>query len=141
MGGLWKLEGYDWSRVRDMVVHEMPKIIAAEWVLWVPTMALTFKYAPVKYQVLVINVVGVVWQTFLSVVANEAHDHHSSKAADTTVVPSSSTTERLSTTTTEMEKRHGVLQFPQLPIATMTATQLGSSDCSSIHEFFDSQCS
>ena len=34
--------------------------------MWVPTMIVTFKYVPVKFQVLVVNVVGVVWNTFLA---------------------------------------------------------------------------
>ncbi len=36
-------------------------------------MFLTFRYTPVKYQVLVINCVCVGWHTFLSLVATQAH--------------------------------------------------------------------
>lgn len=57
-----------------MITSEVPGIIVAEWALWVPTMLVTFRYAPVKFQVLVINVVGVVWQTFLSFMAAHAHE-------------------------------------------------------------------
>ena len=41
--------------------------------MWVPTMIFTFRYVPVKFQVMVVNVVGVVWQTFLAYAANNAH--------------------------------------------------------------------
>ena len=34
--------------------------------MWVPTMIVTFRYVPVKFQVLVVNLVGVVWHTFLA---------------------------------------------------------------------------
>ena len=78
MGGLWTLEGIEFSRVKHMVINEMPSIIVAEWVLWVPTMFATFRFVAPKYQVLAINIVGVVWQTFLSLVASEAHGTHDS---------------------------------------------------------------
>lgn len=74
LGGLWTLEGTSPEKIKSMLKSELPSIIVAEWVLWVPTMALTFRFAPVKFQVLVINCVGVVWQTFLSFMANNAHD-------------------------------------------------------------------
>jgi hypothetical protein len=74
LGGLWTLEGTSIQKMTTMLYNELPSIIIAEWVLWVPTMALTFRYAPVKFQVLVINCVGVGWQTFLSYMANNAHD-------------------------------------------------------------------
>lgn len=79
---LWKLEGTPWPKVKSMVINEVPSIIVAEWALWVPTMLVTFRYAPVKFQVLVINVVNVVWQTFLSFMASQAHgnaDRHTEK--------------------------------------------------------------
>lgn len=84
LAGLWKLEGTSWPKIQTMMVKEVPGIIVAEWALWVPTMIVTFRYAPVKFQVLVINVVGVVWQTFLSFMAAHAHgaDTHEAKEED-----------------------------------------------------------
>ena len=40
-------------------------------------MIVTFRYVPVKFQVLVVNVVGVVWNTFLAYAANNAHSSRS----------------------------------------------------------------
>ncbi|CAJ1950062.1 unnamed protein product [Cylindrotheca closterium] len=74
LGGLWTLEGTSPDKIKTMLSNELGQIIVAEWILWVPTMLVTFRYAPVKFQVLVINCVGVVWQTFLSFMANNAHD-------------------------------------------------------------------
>lgn len=65
LAGLWKLEGTPNENIWKMTKSEVPSIIVAEWIMWVPTMLVTFRYVPVKFQVLVINVVGVVWQTFL----------------------------------------------------------------------------
>jgi hypothetical protein len=73
LGGLWSLEGATPQKIKSMIYKEVPPIIVAEWIMWVPTMAVTFRYVPVKFQVLVINCVGVVWQTFLSFMANKAH--------------------------------------------------------------------
>lgn len=72
LGLLWKLEGSTDADVWAMTVAEVPSIIVAEWTVWVPTMAVTFRYVPVKFQVLAINVVGVAWQTFLAYVASHA---------------------------------------------------------------------
>ncbi len=80
---LWQLEGTPWPKVKSMVVNEVPSIILAEWALWVPTMLVTFRYAPVKFQVLVINVVNIVWQTFLSFMAAKAHGNADPRAVKT----------------------------------------------------------
>jgi len=75
--------------IQTMLWNELPDIVVAEWILWVPTMLVTFRYVPVKYQVLVINCVGVFWQTFLSFMATQAndpndHDHDPDTTATTT---------------------------------------------------------
>jgi Mpv17 / PMP22 family len=73
LGMLWKLEGSSNENIWKMTKSEVPSIIVAEWITWVPTMLVTFRYVPIKFQVLVINVVGVVWQTFLAYMASNAH--------------------------------------------------------------------
>jgi hypothetical protein len=62
---LWTLEGSPPDKIKNMLYHELGQIIVAEWIVWVPTMFLTFRFAPVKFQVLVINLVGVGLQTVL----------------------------------------------------------------------------
>mmetsp|Transcript_11811 Transcript_11811/g.21282 ORF Transcript_11811/g.21282 Transcript_11811/m.21282 type:complete len:348 (+) Transcript_11811:175-1218(+) len=73
LGMLWKLEGSSNENIWKMTKSEVPSIIVAEWIIWVPTMFTTFRYVPVKFQVLVINVIGVAWQTFLAYMASNAH--------------------------------------------------------------------
>jgi peroxisomal membrane protein 2 len=80
LGLLWKLEGSTNEDIWRMTLSDVPTIIVAEWVTWVPTMALTFRYVPVKFQVLVINVVGVLWQTFVAYMAANAHARQTSAA-------------------------------------------------------------
>jgi len=70
---LWKLEGTANEDIWKMLKSECPSIIVTEWAMWVPTMIFTFRYVPVKFQVMVVNVVGVVWNTFLAYAANNAH--------------------------------------------------------------------
>ena len=104
LSSLWRLEGTEWPTIQTMLVNELPGIVVAEWSLWIPTMLLTFRYAPVKFQVLVINVVGVVWQTFLSFMAARAHGngtggdpHHKEqmdKYLETVVGPDTSHTKK-----------------------------------------------
>jgi hypothetical protein len=86
LGGLWKLEGSSLEQIKTMMYNEFPGIIVAEWVLWVPTMAVTFRYAPVKFQVLVINCVGIIWQTFLSVMVANAHSKTSAEKKSETIL-------------------------------------------------------
>jgi hypothetical protein len=50
--------------------------------MWVPTMIVTFRYVPVKFQVLVVNVVGVVWQTYLAYAAINADSSSSEIESD-----------------------------------------------------------
>jgi hypothetical protein len=50
--------------------------------MWVPTMIVTFRYVPVKFQVLVVNVVGVVWQTFVAHVVINADSSSSEIESD-----------------------------------------------------------
>jgi hypothetical protein len=77
---LWTLEGSPPLKIKNMLYHELGQVIVAEWIVWVPTMFLTFRFAPVKFQVLVINLVGVGWQTVLSLMSSKAHTKHLERA-------------------------------------------------------------
>ncbi|OEU18520.1 hypothetical protein FRACYDRAFT_153481, partial [Fragilariopsis cylindrus CCMP1102] len=66
LGMLWKSEGTTNDNIIKMIISELPSIITAEWLVWVPTMIVTFRYIPMKFQVLTINLIGIFWQTFLS---------------------------------------------------------------------------
>ena len=52
MGAYWSVEGTCPGKISRMIVEEIPSIVMAEWALWVPTMFLTFRLVPGKYQVL-----------------------------------------------------------------------------------------
>ncbi len=72
-GMLWKLEGASNEKTWRMIKSEVPFCVVSDWIMWVPTRVFTFRYVPVKLQVLVFNVVGVLWQTFLAYIASNAN--------------------------------------------------------------------
>mmetsp|Transcript_24966 Transcript_24966/g.59334 ORF Transcript_24966/g.59334 Transcript_24966/m.59334 type:complete len:447 (-) Transcript_24966:247-1587(-) len=94
LGMLWKLEGSSNEDIVKMTKSEVPSIIIAEWALWVPGMFGIFRFVPVKFQVLAINSLGVVWQTFLAYMASHAHakSTNAAEAASADAVPVITTT-------------------------------------------------
>jgi hypothetical protein len=73
---LWKLEHGEklsFKKIGNMLWAEMPTLILAEWIIYVPTQSLNFGYVPGKFQVLFSNVVGIVWNGYLSWTADKAH--------------------------------------------------------------------
>ena len=45
----------------------------ADWVVWPPLQLVNFTFVPVRYQVLYVNVCNLLWNTFLSFMANGGH--------------------------------------------------------------------
>ena len=84
---IWIVEGSPLRKIPTMVYEEVPSILVAEWALWVPTMAFSFRYIPVKFQVLVINSVGIFWYAFLSYSAKSAHTKHGPDGVASKIVP------------------------------------------------------
>jgi peroxisomal membrane protein 2 len=72
---LWKLEHGEklsFTKIGSMLWAEMPTLILAEWIIYVPAQSLNFRYVPGKFQVLFSNVVGIVWNGYLSWTADKA---------------------------------------------------------------------
>jgi hypothetical protein len=67
---LWLLEGrrFDYSVAvyLEQINETLPAVIVTNWTLWIPSMALNFRYVPVPYQVLASNVIATVWNVYLS---------------------------------------------------------------------------
>lgn len=67
---LWLLEGrrfnYSIAVYLEQIMETLPAVILTNWTLWIPSMALNFRYVPVQYQVLASNVIGMVWNVYLS---------------------------------------------------------------------------
>jgi hypothetical protein len=63
---LWVLEGRSHEYVLENVRAQVPKMIVANWELWIPAQIVNLGFVPPKYQVLFSNLVAVVWNTYLS---------------------------------------------------------------------------
>lgn len=64
------------DKITNMLYHEMFTLILAEWIIYVPTQAINFRFIPLKYQVLFSNVIGIFWNGFLSATAQHAQNKH-----------------------------------------------------------------
>lgn len=66
---LWMLENRQFGSFSVYYTHlrqTMPGLVAANWGLWIPSMAFNFRFVPVQYQVLASNVIALVWNVYLS---------------------------------------------------------------------------
>lgn len=63
---LWSMEGVEPKHLPRMISEEWLTIMIFDWSVYVPVQFLNFRYVPVKFQVLVINLVGVGWNCFVS---------------------------------------------------------------------------
>lgn len=66
MGILWKMEGVDIQRIPQMIREEWLNIMLFDWAVYIPVQIVNFRFVPVKFQVLVINLIGVGWNCFIS---------------------------------------------------------------------------
>ena len=67
MTSIWTLEGSTSERqLIDRLQATLPSVLVANWSLWIPAQAVNFRFVPSKYQVLFNNMVGLVWNTYLS---------------------------------------------------------------------------
>jgi Mpv17 / PMP22 family len=66
MGILWSLEGVEPKHLPRMIEEEWLNILMFDWSVYIPVQFVNFRFVPVKYQVLVINIVGVGWNCFVS---------------------------------------------------------------------------
>lgn len=66
MMNLMMLEGRPYAEAFPKLQKDLPGALVTNWCLWVPAMLVNFRFVPLKYQVLYSNMVGFVWNTYLS---------------------------------------------------------------------------
>jgi hypothetical protein len=66
MGLLWSMEGVDLKHIPRMIREEWLTIMLFDWAVYIPVQFVNFRYVPVKFQVLVISLIGVGWNVFVS---------------------------------------------------------------------------
>jgi len=64
MGIMW--HGSSPAEVKTKISAELFSTLKVNWMLWTPCQILNFSLTPLAYRVLVVNVVGVVWNVFLA---------------------------------------------------------------------------
>jgi len=63
---LWTWEGEKLSTLGTRLQNNIPSIVVANWVLWIPAQMINFKFVRVEYQVLFSNAVALIWNAYLS---------------------------------------------------------------------------
>ena len=80
MINLMLLEGRPFAEVPGKLERELPDALVASWCLWTPAMLINFGFVPLKYQVLYSNMVGFVWNTYLSYKTQEGEEENQEMA-------------------------------------------------------------
>ncbi|KXS10765.1 hypothetical protein M427DRAFT_158774 [Gonapodya prolifera JEL478] len=66
-------QGWEWDRIKKKVEREAWPTLVANWVLWPAALLVSFRFVPLDLRVLWMNVVGLGWGTYLSLVQQEPH--------------------------------------------------------------------
>ena len=66
MMNLMMLEGRPYDEAFPKLQRDLTGALVTNWCLWVPAMLVNFRFVSLKYQVLYSNMVGFVWNTYLS---------------------------------------------------------------------------
>mmetsp|Transcript_28060 Transcript_28060/g.39440 ORF Transcript_28060/g.39440 Transcript_28060/m.39440 type:complete len:257 (+) Transcript_28060:191-961(+) len=66
MFNLMVLEGRSADEMLPRLREDVPDALVANWSLWIPAMMFNFRFVPLKFQVLFSNLVGFVWNAYLS---------------------------------------------------------------------------
>ena len=88
MLNLMFLEGRPLAEIPEKLGRDLPDALVANWCLWIPAMLVNFRFVPIKFQVLYSNMVGFVWQTYLSWKTQDAGGH-GDKGSDVEMVAES----------------------------------------------------
>lgn len=72
----------------ERMKEHFPNIMVANWTLWFPVQAFTFRFIPLSFQVLATNCFDLLWNTYLSFTTSEMNgtDDAATAAADASMV-------------------------------------------------------
>lgn len=60
------LRGEERSEVVEKLHRDLRPIVWTSWQIWVPVQVANFQFVPLRHRILVINLVGLVWNTYVS---------------------------------------------------------------------------
>lgn len=72
--GLGVLEGKSLDSINSEIKSKFLVVYKMDWVIWPPTQFINFYFVPVKYQIMYINLVTVLYDVFLSYVKHRDQD-------------------------------------------------------------------
>ncbi|KAI9105764.1 hypothetical protein DFS34DRAFT_27878 [Phlyctochytrium arcticum] len=82
------MEGCNRAEIVHRVKTNVWPTLKANWMIWPAALALNFRFVPLKLRVLVVNILGLGWGTYLSMVQHRHHAHQPTALPD--VYPSES---------------------------------------------------
>ncbi|KAJ3045859.1 hypothetical protein HDV00_006123 [Rhizophlyctis rosea] len=69
-------EGLDYNQIKNRLETNLWPTMKANWAIWPAALALNFWLVPLKLRVLVVNILGLGWGTYLSFVQHKQQDTH-----------------------------------------------------------------
>ncbi|KAI8822008.1 uncharacterized protein EV422DRAFT_525280 [Fimicolochytrium jonesii] len=69
------MEGASGKEIKHRLETNLWPTLKANWAVWPAALAINFRYVPFKLRVLVVNILGLGWGTYLSVVQHRQHAH------------------------------------------------------------------
>lgn len=76
LASVWLMEGEGLQDVADLLYDTAPPTLVANWIVWIPATTAIFRFVPGNFQVLAANMVGFLWNAYVSYTAHQAEDEH-----------------------------------------------------------------
>ncbi|KAI9011295.1 hypothetical protein BC832DRAFT_529522 [Gaertneriomyces semiglobifer] len=69
------MEGLSTKDVKERIERNLWPTLKANWAVWPAFLIFNFRYVPLKLRVLTVNILGLGWGTYLSLVQHREHSH------------------------------------------------------------------
>ncbi|KAJ3015959.1 hypothetical protein HKX48_004298 [Thoreauomyces humboldtii] len=68
-------EGLNATQIKDRLDSNLWPTLKANWAIWPAALLINFRYVPLKLRLLTVNILGLGWGTYLSMVQHRQHEH------------------------------------------------------------------
>ncbi|KND00844.1 uncharacterized protein SPPG_03948 [Spizellomyces punctatus DAOM BR117] len=76
------MEGCTRPQIQERLQSNLWPTLKANWAVWPAALAINFRFVPLKCRVLVVNILGLGWGTYLSMVQHREHAHKKTHLPD-----------------------------------------------------------